>query len=217
MIPYLIDCRRHPSPRAAMDKALLDRLRAGDPAAVATILTLYRSRILAWAGRFIVDPTTRDDVLQEVAIKLIVTHADVRAENEDSFFAWLRTIVTNATTDILRKEGRRRRFIKSFGLNSGVCAGSGEQTDVRDELCNIINRCGISNNDHKLLLDYFGNGYTSGELGQKLNITAENVRARIGRLLDRIRHAIGATKSTQTANRKSSPPSCESSKMKDSI
>ena len=88
----------------AEDRALLDRIRQGDPGGAADLFERYAPAILRFADRMLSDRSEAEEVTQETFVK-VITRAhqyDGRAE----VASWLFAIAANACRDRRRRERR---------------------------------------------------------------------------------------------------------------
>ena len=96
---------------------LLERLRVGNEAARATLLTRYRPILLRWAhGRM---PSSArgmqetEDLVQLTLIR-VLRHVDqLESNREGAFLAYLRTTLTNLLRDELRKRPNRVEHVST--------------------------------------------------------------------------------------------------------
>ncbi len=83
------------------ERRLIDRVRQGEPKAFAELVARYRTRVYGYLTRCGLDASTRDDVFQEVFLK--VHRALESFHSERSFRPWLFTIVANTVRSHYRK------------------------------------------------------------------------------------------------------------------
>jgi RNA polymerase sigma-70 factor (ECF subfamily) len=95
------------APSSGTPRSLLERARAGDPAAWETLVTLYAPLVYHWCRRWDLQDQDAADVVQEV-FQAVLTHlADLRRGRPgDTFRGWLRTILRNKVHDHFRRLGR---------------------------------------------------------------------------------------------------------------
>jgi RNA polymerase sigma-70 factor (ECF subfamily) len=120
-------------PDPAAEPELLDRLRAGDQAALAELYARYRDRLRRMVDvrldRRLAGRVSASDVLQEAYIDALKRHPHFFAKPDQSFFGWLRLVVGQRLTDVHREhlEARRRDARQEVPLaapgSSAVLAG----------------------------------------------------------------------------------------------
>lgn len=88
------------------EAALVDRARAGDAAAVQTLVTRYLDDAYALAARMLRDPQRAADAAQDAFVSAL--GALPRFRGESSFRTWLLRIVVNSARSLARRDTRRR-------------------------------------------------------------------------------------------------------------
>ena len=86
-------------------QAFQDRLAAGDERAFEAVFRAYYSRVFAVAHRLLGSAHEADDVAQEAFLRLY--RRPLPAGRQHNLLAWLLTVATNQSYNVLR--GRRRR------------------------------------------------------------------------------------------------------------
>ena len=90
----------------ADERQLLLRHREGDAEAFASLVAEYRSPIYSYLSRCGVDPADRDDLFQEVFIK--IHRAAASYQDHRPVHPWIFTIVSNTVRTYLRKRRVRQ-------------------------------------------------------------------------------------------------------------
>ena len=85
-------------------RELFAQARQGDAAALEEVLALIRPRILAVIAKRIPDVAAREDITQDVMIKILRTLPLL--EKEADPYAYFLTMARNATVDYIRKQAR---------------------------------------------------------------------------------------------------------------
>lgn len=88
-----------------VEQELIERARAGDPAAFNDMVLAYRRRILGTISRLIGRPEDVEDVAQEVFVRLYYSLDQLRTP--EVFEPWLYRLTVNASYDYLRRSKRR--------------------------------------------------------------------------------------------------------------
>jgi RNA polymerase sigma factor (sigma-70 family) len=98
-------------PRPDATTALLARLRAGDPEALAVLMERYLPILERWASgrlpRWARDITDTGDLVQETLIRTFKTIERFEPRGEGALLAYLRQALRNRITDELRSRARR--------------------------------------------------------------------------------------------------------------
>ncbi len=101
---------RRPTAGAGVDRALLDRHRAGDPEAFPALVAAFRAPVFGYLTRCGVRAADRDDLFQEAFLR-VHRAASPGASSElptGPVAPWLFTIVVNLVRSHFRKAGVRR-------------------------------------------------------------------------------------------------------------
>jgi len=101
------------------ERDLIDRVRAGDEEAFATLVDRYRDRIHRLVFGLLRDADEAEDVTQEVFVKAFYRIASYKGDS--AFYTWLYRVAVNAATD-WRKKWRRR---KGLSLEDGPTGSGG--------------------------------------------------------------------------------------------
>ena len=96
------------------DTSWIEAARQGDPAAFESLLRAHVNSVYAHGLRFFGDPSTADDVVQEVFVKVYrsLDTYDGRA----AFSTWLFRITRNVCLDMVRRGARRPIPVDPFDL-----------------------------------------------------------------------------------------------------
>src|SRR5690606_35718015 len=91
---------------------LVQRARAGDPAAIRTIIRRYNQRLYRLARAIVRSDTVAEDVLQESYLKAFAALGSFRGEA--SLSTWLSRIVVNEALGRLRQQRRQKKLHGTF-------------------------------------------------------------------------------------------------------
>ncbi len=143
--------RETPSPVKVVrpdEREMLLRHRSGDAEAFAELVAEYRAPVYSYLARCGVETEDRDDLFQEVFIK--IHRAADRYDPERPLHPWIFTIVSNTIRSHLRKRRVRQLVFGSGGAGrSGDDAGTedvadpapdGERRTAARETANLIHR-----------------------------------------------------------------------------
>lgn len=111
--PQALRSSRDDSP-SIDDATLVARLAAGDDAALAPLVARHGARVANFLGHVLDDRSWRDDLVQEVFVRLCLRAADYDARWP--LPVWLLRIARNLAIDWMRREAARRRAHGAFGL-----------------------------------------------------------------------------------------------------
>lgn len=184
--------RADADPRLA-DAALVERLRAGDPAAPADLLAAHTPSLLAIARSILGDENAAMDAVQDAVVSAMRSLDTL--QDPGSLAAWLKRTVTNAALVQLRRRRRRRErpiedLLPRFHADGHRVvdqAASGldalEQRMDRDALLARVREAMEQLPDHYreviLLRDVMG--LDTNEAAATLSITPNHVKVRLHR------------------------------------
>jgi RNA polymerase sigma-70 factor (ECF subfamily) len=122
------------------EAALLERLRDGEPAAVAEVYDRHQATVHAFARRLIGDPAAAQDLVHETFVSL--PGAIRRFEGGSSLRTFLLSIAVNHARHHLRAASRRRQAMERFSHESSDAppASGPEQHALRGDLARELSR-----------------------------------------------------------------------------
>ncbi len=186
-VPSVGDATR--APEAALDRALLERVRARDASALETFFEAYFDRVHGFVRRLIGDPNLAEDVTQDVFLK--VYRAADRLDPGRDPMPWLMTIAHNACRDFWRsgtyRLGRRASSIEDTpGLEQALPSRSTPESELlgaeRERLVQAaILKLPEALREPLLLHDYEGLGHE--QIAEILGIQYAAARKRYSRAL----------------------------------
>ncbi len=92
-------------PAEETDAQLVERTRAGDPAAFDSLIRKYHPRLYGMVYNMTSNHEDTNDLLQDIFAKAYRSVSGFRGQS--SFYTWLYTIGVNMTINFLKKRGRR--------------------------------------------------------------------------------------------------------------
>lgn len=101
-------------PEAERARALLERLRRGDEAALAALLEMYWDRLLAYAARILGSPDAAEDMVQETFVRLWKGRRGMAGS------ANLQAFLYATTRNLCLNEERRRRIRSRFSIRTMI-------------------------------------------------------------------------------------------------
>jgi RNA polymerase sigma-70 factor (ECF subfamily) len=115
-----------PTPDPASDEALFDRYRAGDDAALRSIVERYQPELLRFLVRLTGDRPLADDVFQETFLQVHLSGHTF--DSSRRFRPWIFTIAANKARDAMRRKHRRR----ALELSAPVSGAGGASSNGSD-------------------------------------------------------------------------------------
>jgi RNA polymerase sigma-70 factor (ECF subfamily) len=185
-----------------VDFEVVQRARAGDPAAFNEVVTAYRRRIFGTISRLIGRPEDVEDVAQEAFLRLYFSLDQLRSP--DVFEPWLYRLTVNAALDYLRKRKRRRLESRVADLSdiqvtlADAAAGTQIQFEehqksrIREMVDSLLS--GVSEEDRMLLTLKEVEGLTLKELEKVYHVNENALKVRLFRARQRVLKAFAASK-----------------------
>ena len=173
---------------AASSAADLIRLAAeGDHSAFATIVRRHHLDLVRVG--FVISGNA-DTADQAAAAAWVICWKQLHGlRDPDRLRSWLCAIAANEARQLVRKQ--RRRKVVEIPVDTAVAPASGDPaaraTDI--DLANALGR--LSPEDRALVALRYVAGLNSTELGRAIGMSASGTRARLARLLDRLRKELG--------------------------
>ena len=186
-----------------VDFEVVERARAGDPAAFNEVVTAYRRRIFGTISRLIGRPEDVEDVAQEAFLRLYFSLDQLRSP--DVFEPWLYRLTVNAALDYLRKRKKRRLESRVSDLSeiqvtmADAAAGTHIQFEehqksrIREMVDSLLS--GVSEEDRMLLTLKEVEGLTLKELEKVYHVNENALKVRLFRARQRVLKAFAASKS----------------------
>lgn len=180
---------------------IVERAKAGDPAAFNELVTAYRRRILGTIARMIARPEDVEDVAQEVFLRLYYSLEQLRSP--EVFEPWLYRLTVNAALDYLRKRRRRPEsrmadLSEQQMLTADAMAGAKanedekEKSRLREFVDSLLSR--LSADDRLLLTLKEVEGLSLKELEKVYDVNENALKVRLFRARQRALKAFAATR-----------------------
>ncbi|MBI3951487.1 MAG: sigma-70 family RNA polymerase sigma factor [Acidobacteria bacterium] len=182
------------------DGELIDRARDGDEQAFEELVNKHSSRVLSIAARFFRQPELREDIVQEVFIKVFQSLSSFQPGAP--FEPWLTRIAVNACYDQLRRAQRRKELMFSeitdqeadwlnrhYSLQSVELFEQEEQRKVAAGLAEKVLTTLVPE-DRMALLLFERDGLTTAEIARALGWSRTNVKVRLFRARRALRKTI---------------------------
>jgi RNA polymerase sigma-70 factor (ECF subfamily) len=178
-----------PPPSAQEDAALLALVQRGDEYAMATLFDRYSKLVYSVALRVLRDPSSAEDVLQEIFMQIW--------RNPDSFIAtrgslggWLAVVSRNRSIDALRRK-RPTEQVDDMALASNYnLADEAERNSMMEMARGVIVKLPVE--QRKTLEMAFFDGLTHSEIAEMTGDPLGTVKTRIRSALMTLRKAFTA-------------------------
>ncbi|QOY91971.1 RNA polymerase sigma factor [Paludibaculum fermentans] len=193
-----------------VDFEVVERARAGDPAAFNEVVTAYRRRIFGTVSRLIGRPEDVEDVAQEVFLRLYYSLDQLRSP--EVFEPWLYRLTVNAALDYLRKRRKRRLESRVSDLSeqavmlADASAGTKVQVDdlhrakVREFVDSLLSE--VSEEDRALLTLKEVEGLSLKDLEKVYHVNENALKVRLFRARQRVLKAYESSRGAKGMERK---------------
>ena len=170
------------------DRALIDRVLAGDPAAERGLYDAHVGRVWSMVYRFAGDSDRAADWTQETFVKAFARLRDFRGEY--SLGTWIGSIAISVALTGLRRtiKHERRHVDLDPELTSGAPVHG--DPDLRERLKAALD--GLGEQYRAVFLLHDVEGYTHEEIAQMLDVETGTSKARLSRARARLREALAA-------------------------
>jgi len=151
----------------------------------------HQAPLLRYATRLLNDPDRARDVVQDTFIKLM---AQPRESINGHTVEWLFTVCRHRALDVLRKEGRMRRF--DPGQAERVTSADArpgrelEQAELHAAILKLIDR--LPRNQQEVVRLKFQNGFSYKEISRITDLSVTNVGFLIHTAVTRLRTEFAA-------------------------
>lgn len=184
--------RLQPTPSAAAassDAALVDSLGRGDGSALAEVVHRFGSRVHGYLSSYLGDANRCDEITQETFVRLF-ERPDAWDRGKE-LGLWLLRVAHNLATDLMRREGRRRRVLQGLVLLAPDAtvhhperAGPAPDADVAEREFTAALDQALETVPQRfravfVLREFEGLAY--GEIGEVLGLSPKTVSSRLHR------------------------------------
>lgn len=161
---------------------VLEQAIAGDEVAFARIVAAYHADMVRVAYGICAEPALAQDAAQ--AAWLIAWRKLKTVREPDRLRSWLVAVAANEARHIMRRQ-HQRTIVELAPDRPGDGSPDSADDISRVDLVNALRR--LKPEDRSLIALRYGVDLHSDEIGSILGLTASGVRARIARLMDRLR------------------------------
>jgi RNA polymerase sigma-70 factor, ECF subfamily len=175
-----------PQPSTEDDSSLLGLVQSGDEQAMASLLDRYSKLVYSVALRVLRDPTSAEDVLQEVFMQ-IWRNPDSFTTARGNLGGWLAIVSRNRSIDALRRK-RPTTNVDDIALASPYnLADEAERNSLMERARTVIHQ--LPREQRKTLEMAFFDGLTHSEIAEMTGDPLGTVKTRIRSALLTLRKA----------------------------
>ena len=146
----------------------------------------YQAPLTRYATRLVGDLDRARDVVQDTFIKLL---AQSREAVDGHLAEWLFTVCRNRALDVLRKEGRMKRFedgqVERVTASEPRPSKAIEAAETHEALLRLIDR--LPRNQQEVIRLKFQNGFSYKEISRITELSVSNVGVLIHHAVARLR------------------------------
>lgn len=181
----------------AVDAQILQRIAAGDQAALGELYDRFSRPLFSVALRVLNDAAEAEDVLHDVFVTLWDKAADFESSRGHAF-SWALTLTRNRAIDRVRSRKRRSEILTQavpadLGYDEAADAklDSADTLWVKEKAAAVRSAVATLPADQRQVLElaYFG-GLTQQQIAEKLSAPLGTIKARIRRALLKLRDVI---------------------------
>jgi RNA polymerase sigma factor (sigma-70 family) len=182
---------RRTAARLTVTKSILERIAAGDSAAVSECMDRYGDLVWSLARRYLRNPTDAEDAVQDIFIDIWGSCARYD-RNIASEIAFISTIARRRLIDRIRHTGRRPAMDSLDDEDNAVLEPAVAATAEDDTEVGIVERVlGEMAPEHqKVLTMSLYEGYSHSEIAERLDLPLGTVKTRVRRGLIHIREQL---------------------------
>jgi len=179
------------------DEELVSQICLGSREALAKLFDRYARLVRTVAGRILRDDAEADDLLQELFL-FVHRKAEIFDPAKSSARSWIVQMTYHRAID-RRRELQSRHFYSHVDLSKGVQV-SDQQSKTTGQGTTLIELVGnttieglfdtLTKDQRNTLCLHFYEGYTFGEIAEKLNQPLGNIRHHYYRGLEKLRQQI---------------------------
>ena len=171
------------------DELLVLKCQAGDRQAFEELVERWQERLWRYARALTGSEPAAWDIVQETWVA--VTKGLARLREPGLFESWVFRIVSNKSTDWLRRRQVRNRASGQLAGENGSQADETQPTDERAEALEAaLGR--IAPDRRALLMLRYVEGFEIAEIGEILEIPAGTIKSRLSRAIAELRRLMGA-------------------------
>ncbi|GAB1488925.1 sigma-70 family RNA polymerase sigma factor [Opitutaceae bacterium] len=151
----------------------------------------YQAPLLRYAARLLGDPDRARDVVQDTFVRLV---AQPVAEVDGHLAEWLFTVCRHRALDVMRKEGRMKRFadgeVERIAAEAPRPGRALEQAETQAALLDLIGH--LPPNQQEVIRLKFQNGFSYKEISRITELSVSNVGFLIHTAVQRLRREFAA-------------------------
>lgn len=178
-----------PSRVSVTDAALLDRLKAGDPAAERSFYEQHVDRIYRLILRMSGRPELAQEWTQDTFVRAFDRIGQFRGDS--ALGSWLHAIAVSVTLNGLRQQKRRDAFAAPLDEATAVIAkGNDSDPDLKTRLRHAI--AALPEGTRRVFVMHDVEGFTHEEISESLGVAVGTSKSQLFRAREKLRSALAA-------------------------
>jgi RNA polymerase sigma-70 factor (ECF subfamily) len=179
---------------------LIDKVKAGDRAALDALTRLIRPHVERQLARYPVSDDDRLDLVQSTLLQVVRRIRSFRGDS--SFTTWLFRVTANEALMLMRSQRRQRaRLVEGLDLEDLSALPTVRSMPAEDDAASLAEReahvrhaLGELPEDYRdVVLAHYHDDLGLSEIAQKLSVSESAVRSRLHRARVRLRAILNAT------------------------
>ena len=177
-----------PLATAADEHSIVERARAGDPAAQRALYEAHVDRVYRLAFRLSGSEELAKEFTQDAFVRAFQRLGEFRGEA--AFSTWMHAIATSVTLNGLRRHGRHRDREAPLEEASTVARAGGDDFLLRERLASAV--AALPEGCRTVFMMHDAEGYTHEEIAAALGVTAGTTKTQLSRARAKLRVALAA-------------------------
>ena len=172
------------------DEVILERLQKRDPDAFRLLFEKYYNSVLGYSISFLGNPSTAEDVAQEVFVKVHEHAGSIR--NTTKFKSWILSLTRNLSIDFIRKSKNRKELsISQPDFLDNLSQTRPELSVEQDFHCNVSPRelpllSSLNLMQREIVVLRIVEGMSYQEIAEITGCSPENTRKIMSRTIEKL-------------------------------
>ncbi len=204
---------------AQEDRALVERVQAGDKEAFRTLVERHQRRAFSIAMSLVRDESDARELTQDAFLRVYKNIGTFQGQS--SFFTWLYRIITNLSIDLIRKPGRQVAELdetrpeepnKDFPFLSRIDGSDPADVVRRQEIASRLREALTALPDYHrgVILMREVEGLSYEEMAQAMGVSKGTIMSRLFHARQKLQKALVDCYAEQIGERREPPPSSDS-------
>ncbi|MBO5477906.1 MAG: sigma-70 family RNA polymerase sigma factor [Clostridia bacterium] len=169
-----------------MEEILVNMAKSGDKDAFTDLVNKYERKLYVIAQSRVDKEEDIKDAIQDTLLQAYLNIINIK--RADSFNGWITQIMLNNCANLLRAQ-QRMTGVYDVITNDVSYEDNFLAIDNTVDLFSVVNM--FPEEERKILIMYFSEGYTTNEISQMLNINENTIRSKISRMRKKIKEECG--------------------------